>query len=153
MNKIFKILYKFKILRLTKWKVNHWIVTSQFDKLIFASKNGNYKIRLSLIIGIKNLLDNVQMKNIAIELIDDKVQIISEKSIEILMSKFQESESELSKAIIEKQNYWIEREIERLNKKSTIKFRQTWKDNKDSMVRLKQIKQQIKKSMYGERWM
>ncbi len=153
MNKIFKILYKFKILRLTKRKVNHWIETKQFDKLIFASKNGNYKIRLSLIIGIKNLLDNVQMKNIAIELIDDKVQIISEKSIETLMIKFDKSDSDLKKQIINKQNYWIEKERIRLSIIPTIKFNQTWKDNKDSMVRLKQIKQQIKKSMYGERWM
>ncbi len=138
---------------MTKRKVNYWIETKQFDKLIFASKNGNYKIRLTLISDIKNLLDDVEMKNIAIELIDDKVQIISEKSIETLLTKFDKSDSDLKQQIIDKQNYWIDKERIRLSIIPTIKFNQSWKDNKDSMVRLKQIKQQIKKSMYGERWM
>jgi hypothetical protein len=138
---------------LTKRKINYWIDTKQFDKLVFASKKGNYKIRLNLLSGIIGLLENVNIKNIPIELIDDKVQIISEKAMEILTSKFDKSDSELIKKINDKQEYWTEKELERESKIPTIKFRQTWKDNKDSMVRLKQIKQQIKKSMYGERWM
>ncbi len=138
---------------MTKRKINYWIDTKQFDKLVFASKKGNYKIRLSLLSGIIGLLENVKMKNITIELIDDKVQIISEKAMEILTSRFDKSDSELIKKIDDKQEYWSENELERQSKIPTIKFRQTWKDNKDSMVRLKQIKQQIKKSMYGERWM
>ena len=153
MSIFFKILYKLKLLKLTEWKVNHWIITKQYDKLVFASKNGNYKVRLILVTNIIELLENVKIKNTAIELIDDKVQIISKKAMEISTIHFNKSDSKLMKRINDKKEYWTEKELDEKNKTSTIKFKQTWKDNKDSMVRLKQIKQQIKKSMYGEKWM
>jgi len=152
LNEITKILYKYKIIKLTDKKVSHWIATEQIENIIFAAEKGNYKIRIKILEGIKGLLGKTLLHNIAIKLIDDKVQIVSEKSMEVLKFHISDPKSELLKRIINKQNYWIE-EGKKVNKKFTWKSKKTWKLNKDSMVRLKEVKKQLRKSMYGEKWM
>ena len=72
--------------------------------------------------------------------------------MEILKPYISVPNSELSKQITNKQNYWIEEERKKTYKKFTWKNEHTWKDNKDSMHRLKEVKKQLKKSMYGEKW-
>ncbi|WP_104734451.1 hypothetical protein [Hanstruepera ponticola] len=149
MNKLQEILYRFKILNLSNRKIDYWIKTKQFDKIIYASKNGNYKIRIKILDGIKDILELEPILNIASDLIDDNVKIVSEKAIELLKSK-----PDYSKRISAKETFWKEQNKKRIGQNITSsKNDQTWKSNKKGMVRLNQVKQQLKKSMYGEKWM
>ena len=149
MNELQEILYRFKILNLSNRKIDYWIETKQFDKLIYASKKGNFKIRIKILDGIKNLLEFNPVLSIASELIDDNVQIVSEKAIDLL-----KTESDYSKRISDKETFWKEKSKKlELERSTNLKNDQTWKNNKKGMVRLNQVKQQLKKSMYGEKWM
>lgn len=154
MNIINKILYKFKILEFTENKISHWVNAKNYENLVYASEKGNFKIQLKILDEIKGILDLHPIINMVIYLVDDKVQIISENAMKILENQVSDSQIEILKIITDKKNYWKDKKIESLNKKhSTLKYTQTWKENKDSMVRLKQVKKMLKKSMYGERWM
>lgn len=153
MNNIEKIAYQLKILTFTNKKIKRWIKSKKFDKVAYASKKGNYKIRLFLLSEIKEISNQPVPFKIASELINDKVQLVSEKSIEIIKTHISDSNTDLLKQIKDKQQYWSEQEKIHTSKKSSSPYHQTWKKNKDAMVRLKQVKKQLKKSMYGERWM
>lgn len=148
MNKLVAILYSLKILKLNFRKIDHWIETKQFEKLSYASKKGNYKIRLRILETLGQLNNSEMLLPIDTALIDDKVQVISEQAMNIL-----KDQSHLSQRISEKELFWSEKQNNINTVETSNQNSQTWKQNKKGMVRLNQVKQQLKKSMYGEKWM
>jgi archaellum biogenesis ATPase FlaH len=153
MNTLIKYLYKIKILVPDDQKLDKWIYDNRISDVQFASKIGDYKARLLLIDKLSKQLENLDFQSIMIDFVNDKVPIVSKKAMSVLNAHSSMLDNDTLRIISEKEKYWIEQESKPKPEKKKVKFDQTWKDNEDKMVRLKQVRQQLKKSMYGERWM
>lgn len=153
MNTLIKYLYQIRILVPDAKKLDKWIIDNRINDVQFASRIGDYKVRLLLIDKLSEQLGNTDFQAIMIDFVSDMVPIVSKKAISVLNAHSSVLKNDTLWMISEKEKYWIEEENKPKPEKKKVKFDQTWKDNEDKMIHLKQVRQQLKKSMYGERWM
>lgn len=91
MNRLKKLLYHHKLLKLSVSKLEKWHHSGQLEKVIYAARNGTYQIRLRCVRLLSDHLQGDSAKNQLVEMIDDEVELVANAAISLFNETKDES--------------------------------------------------------------
>lgn len=86
MNFVLKILIEHKLVGISDSLLDRWEEKGEINNLIFAAKNGNYKVRLRTVNILSAHLSEERVVDQLLELVCDDVTDVSKEAIDVLKS-------------------------------------------------------------------
>jgi len=150
---ILLIIYSLFYAKIPKYILQKWIASQKISWLIVVAKKGHYKNRIQIAEEVTSLHSNGQHKLIKV-LVDDPIEYISQKTIEI--SKSLRLLDDLKTYLSKKENYWQllqkEREVNAKATKEIYKNLPNYKRKFSNGESYQQMKQAAKKAMNIGKW-